>query len=124
MASGMTVRKDFAKLDSIIRGTPGQIEAFGRSVATEMTSDIVLSFGTSPSAPGDPPGVDTGALRSSIHWDPEGKTRWIIADGVIYGLHLELGTSKMAARPFVGPVFMEWRQRKLGAYAKSYGLIV
>jgi HK97 gp10 family phage protein len=47
--------------------------------------------------------VDTGALRASIHSEEEGPVTWIVADGVEYGIHQELGTWKMAAQPFMVP---------------------
>jgi len=110
------------KLDEILRNTPDKINDWMDGVAQEIVNDIKLSFGTSPSAPGDPPGVDTGALRASMRWERGGQFQRIVYDGVEYGVYLEYGTSKMSARPFISPVFFEW-QRKLAADAKRFGLI-
>lgn len=55
------------------------------------------------SAPGSPPAIDTGALRASIHTEQAGAATFLVADGVEYGAHLEFGTRKMAARPFMQP---------------------
>lgn len=47
--------------------------------------------------------VDTGALKSSIGvWTTKPMTR-DIGDGVEYGIYIEKGTSRMAARPWLGP---------------------
>lgn len=40
-------------------------------------------------------------------------SRWIIADGVEYGVYVELGTSRMAARPALVPAF-ESHTKNLG----------
>lgn len=62
-----------------------------------------------PSLPGQPPNEDTGALRRSIetHIRAEGKSPVVeVAAGgpsAPYAPHLEYGTSKMAARPFMRP---------------------
>jgi len=47
--------------------------------------------------------VDTGALKSSIHTGRVGVAHYVVADGVEYGIYQELGTSRMAAHPFVIP---------------------
>jgi HK97 gp10 family phage protein len=56
--------------------------------------------------------VDTGALKNSIHVEPEHErlTR-IIADQVTYGIFQELGTYKMAAHPFMTPAVEAVRTR-------------
>ena len=72
-----------------------------------------------PSAPGEPPAIDTGILRASLIAEvtkfPFGVTGRVGPDishirensntgtDVEYGLYLELGTRKMAARPFLRP---------------------
>ena len=49
--------------------------------------------------------VDTGRLRASIHITPArpGEIKYLISDGVEYGVHIEYGTSKMDAQPFFRP---------------------
>ena len=49
--------------------------------------------------------IDTGALWNSIEAEPKQGNRmlWWIHDGVEYGIWQELGTYKMAARPFMLP---------------------
>jgi len=119
----MTVRLNKAKLERLIRETPERADQMLRGVATEIVNDIVLSFGSGVSAAGDPPGVDTGTLRASMRWSKDGKLRYLVQDGVIYGIMLEWGTENMAARPFVTPVFEEWRQRKFADYVRDFGVM-
>lgn len=122
MSAEFRIEIDTAKLDAVIRETPGQVEALLDSLAETLKNDIVLSFGTSPSAPGDPPGVDTGALRASMGWKSEGDKRRVVHDGVEYGVMLEFGVERIAPRPFMGPAFERMRA-KLPDYVRNFGLI-
>jgi HK97 gp10 family phage protein len=78
------------------------------------------------SRPGQPPAIDTGVLRASIMSDVQVRGMNVIgkvgpdvekiaakADvgtDVEYGLYLELGTSKMAPRPFLRPSLRRTRR--------------
>ncbi len=64
------------------------------------------------SAPGEAPASDTGNLAKSIRVKLEKARGYaeVIAHAP-YAPHLEFGTSRMAARPFMGPAFH--RNRKL-----------
>ena len=106
----------------MIRETPRRVEEFLNAEAEDVTNDIVLSFGTSPSRPGQPPGVDTGALRLSMRWDSVGRFVRHIMDGVLYGIFLEWGTTKMAPRPFMSPAF-ERKRKNFADHARRFGLI-
>ena len=46
---------------------------------------------------------DTGALSNSIHSEKQTDMLYIVADQVEYGIWQELGTSKIAAKPFMTP---------------------
>lgn len=117
------VQKDTAKLQQLIRQTPEQVTDLLRGAAQEMVNEIVLGFSDqSPAPAGGPPGVDTGELRASIGWTPDGAGRVLIHDGVEYGKYLELGTEKMPARPFVGPVFERWRMGEFARFARDFGV--
>lgn len=118
----MTFTADLRKSRQIRQASPKKRDEFGRSVVTEMTTDIKLSFGESPSSPGDPPGVDTGALRASIHSEKVGTAAWEIMDGVEYGIMHEFGTVHLPPRPWMVPVFMSW-EREILTYAKAFNWI-
>lgn len=72
------------------------------------------------SAPGSPPAIDTGKLVGSV-------THKISADGLdaaigtntAYGAHLEFGTKKMAARPWLFPAFERNRKGIVKRIAKA-----
>ncbi len=49
--------------------------------------------------------VETGALRASLNAERVGEAHYIVSDGVEYGVFQELGTSRMAAHPFLVPAF-------------------
>lgn len=117
---------DLSGIDKLQRAAPDDASRWLDMVATDIVSDIKLSFGTSPpgkkyvrdngvvhvaSQAGYPPNVDTGALRASMRWEAAGKLRRMVMDGVEYGYKLEVGTSEVAPRPFVSPVFIAWRQK-------------
>lgn len=112
MATVSRVVIDKTKLDAIIRVSPQKAGRFVRATALEGEAYTKRSFTVSPSAPGEAPGVDTGALRASIHVENIGKFRQAIVVGVDYGIHLEFGTSKMAARPFMNPMAL-WLQGEI-----------
>lgn len=62
--------------------------------------------GSSPSAPGEPPGVVTGELRRSMAHEVEKTPQGVtgrVGTNKEYAVPLEFGTSNMAARPFLRP---------------------
>lgn len=59
-----------------------------------------LSYNKSPSAPGEPPHVQTGQLRGSVAHERTGMIARV-GTNLKKGRALELGTSKMAARPWL-----------------------
>ena len=66
------------------------------------------------SAPGQAPATDTGNLVNSIGVQFTGETRAIVYVGAEYAPHLEYGTARMAARPFMTPAAEAARPRFLG----------
>lgn len=89
-----------------------------RALAFEGERIVKESFGTSPggrtyrrgsvshtaSLPNYPPNVDTGNLRASIRVRPINAQKFEIVAATEYAAYLEYGTSKMKARPFMGPM--------------------
>ena len=105
------VKLDVTGIDRLLATEPAKVEAWLEAFAESVLTDIVLSFGTSPSAPGNPPGVDTGTLRASMRREKTGALEQTISDGVEYGQYLEDGTERIAPRPFMRPAFDRAQQR-------------
>lgn len=64
--------------------------------------------------------VLTGALRNSLHAEPVNDLTWKVADGVLYGVFQEFGTSRMAAHPFLTPAIESQRQAFLDAMKELF----
>jgi phage gpG-like protein len=65
-----------------------------------------------PSVPGSGPAVRTGRLRSSISWRVEADGIGLYADvgsAVEYAGYVELGTDRMAPRPYLRPALIAAR---------------
>jgi len=102
---GPQVILNMNKLLELEREAPGRADEAVGKVAKLCTDIIGLSWSDQqPSPPGGPPGVDTSALKNSVVYEPGNEPlTWIVHDGVEYGVHLEYGTEKMAARPWLLP---------------------
>lgn len=128
----LEIKVDTKGLERIIQQEPQRVDRWLRGVASEMVSDIKLRFNSGPpgrrykrggkyhvaSSPGESPNSDTGALKASIRHTPAGNLKYHISASGIYGPYLEYGTARMAARPFMGPVFTDW-QGKIEKDAKE-----
>jgi len=88
----------------------------GELVRAEAVKSIsVPTSSAGPSDPGDPPHADTGKLRQSIMVRVDGDSV-IVGSPLKYSLWLELGTSRMAARPFLAPAVY----RMMGAIKRLF----
>jgi len=121
MSNDIKIELDTARLDMLKAGIPERaeniLEAAARRIETRAKESMKggstgagrdargrFTKGSHvPSAPGEPPHVDTGALRSSIHVEQNKPMTRDIMDGVEYGIHLEFGTTRMEARPWLTP---------------------
>lgn len=63
--------------------------------------------------------VDTGRLRNSITHQQESENVEVIGSNVSYSVYVELGTSKMSARPFLRPA-AEGHAAEYAAILKSF----
>ncbi len=128
--------------------TKENVEAMGKAVLL-LERDVKLHFtklGTGKaikrgkkthraSVPSKPPAIDTGTLRASIMSDVTvvsgnviGKVgpdveyiaaKTPVGTDVQYGLYLELGTSKMAPRPYLRPALKRTRQKVNRIFRKA-----
>jgi len=87
-----------------MKSLDSDVRNFVLDVAHHCESYIKDNFSTeSPSAPHEPPAVDTGYLKSSIVTSLKNTKTAILRVGAEYGIYLEYGTEKMQPRPFVLP---------------------
>jgi hypothetical protein len=119
MANDFRVDVKFNNFQALVKQAPAAADRAIEAMAREGERYIKQSFGTSPSSAGDPPGVDTGALRNSINVQQRGAMVRAIADGVEYGVMLKFGTSRMAARPFMAPAAM-WLDKQTERIFKDF----
>lgn len=76
-----------------------------------ITEGAVSGKNHVPSRPGEPPNADTGVLHSRIHVEQPGPLRVLVVADAPYAAPLEKGTSRVAARPFMGPAARAKRKR-------------
>lgn len=101
----MRVVVDTTKLKAIRNGSGDAVQDILRKLAQDMEGDVKMSFNAqSPAPAGEPPGVDTGNLKNSVLAEPDGND-WVVGVGAPYAIHLEYGTLRMSARPFMRPAF-------------------
>lgn len=124
-------------LEQLVKNTPDKLDRWLAQAMDEIRNDVVLSMNTSPSGrkykrgdkehtasvAGYPPNVDFGALIGSIKVNRIGRLRYKLEDGVRYGYWLEMGTSRIAPRPFIRPVIDTWRRKKLLDHAKKFRML-
>jgi hypothetical protein len=86
------------------RGASGQFTAGTTEVVQNRGGRKAIGkliYGAFPSAPGDPPHKQTVRLLASVAWELVGDAIARVGMNLRYGRWLELGTRKMAARPWL-----------------------
>lgn len=71
----------------------------------------VQGAGHVPSKPGEPPNLDTGLLTSKTTARRTAPLKAVAESAAPYSVALEMGTSKMAERPFMRPAARTVRQQ-------------
>src|SRR5690349_15220147 len=113
MANAFSIKwhgdKVLAKLDKTVERKMALIGEVVRAEAVKSVSMPTSTLG--PSSPGDPPHIDTGKLRQSIFRKMIDSQTVIVGSSLKYAFYLELGTAKMAARPFLRPALYNSLQK-------------
>jgi hypothetical protein len=78
-----------------------------------ITTGSVSGKNHVPSLPGEPPNADTRFLHLNIEAVRMGHLKARVESRAPYGMDLELGTAKMAARPYMRPATAKKRARVL-----------
>lgn len=92
---------------SVVRTMPGE----GARVVTGTGGSTGIRGKYVASNPGAAPGVRSGQLRNSINNEKAGRLKREVGTNVRYAPFLEFGTSKMAARPFMGLGFSRGKDK-------------
>jgi len=118
------------ELQTISGGAEGVVEDVISDLAADTQVEAVLAIqdpgktgriytrgnvSHQASAPGQAPASDTGNLMGSVAVDFEGELTAYVGTHVVYGKHLEFGTSRMLPRPWLLPSF---EKAKIGVSAK------
>ncbi len=115
------VRLDDRALKQLMSDFPDKVDDAIASFAFDGQAWVQDQIGSdgSPSAEGGFPGIDTGTLKNSFTVEPAGEMARRIVTAVEYAIHLEFGTSKMEARPFMLPL-ASWMEREAETAMRSY----
>jgi HK97 gp10 family phage protein len=93
--------------EKVIREVGQALFAGGQIIEAEakisITEGAVSGKGHVPSLPGQPPKNDTGTLVSHIETTQTAPLVVEVSSNAAYAVPLEVGTSKMAERPYMGP---------------------
>ena len=108
----------------LVRNTA--VEEIQRGTKTGETYELYSPRRThTSSAPGEFPATDTGFLVSQISTDVHTKGNSVVGQIISsapYSKHLEFGTTKMSARPFMQPS-LEKNKRKIREIFKKGGYV-
>lgn len=93
-------------------------EEMKNSITSGPKSGVIYSRGNKvhrASAPGQSPANDTGKLASGINYNKVSDNLHEIKITTPYALPLEVGTSKLAPRPFIMPAILSVKKKLLKA---------
>lgn len=89
-----------SELSTAVYAIAAQVEV---DAATSITSGAVSGKGHVPSKPGEPPNADTHQLDRSIHVKTVTPLNALVVADAPHAASMELGTSKVAERPYMRP---------------------
>lgn len=100
-----------------------------KSIKQKGTGRVYPRKGQPPhqaSSAGQPPATDTGNLGNNISSSVKARADGAVVGQIIaateYAVHLEFGTSQMAARPFMTPALRQNR-KKINKIFEEHGVI-
>lgn len=114
---GLKQKRNSNGLNIVSTALAARLHTYGKQV--EQNAKRSMRDGGDPHVPslsGEPPRIDTKTLHESITTETErdqrtGETETRVGTNVDYGLHLELGTSKMKPRPWLRPALQGIRKK-------------
>lgn len=109
------------RLDAIIQQAAERTAAQARTAiqSPPKTGRIYRRHGRihQASAPNEAPATDTGFLVNSIATRRGGRLSWEVLAAASYAAYLEMGTMRMAPRPFLMPALLaqaKWLSARIG----------
>lgn len=112
------LRKLAANADQLGAMVFAAADAIKTDARLSITAGSVSGAGHVPSKPGEPPKRDTGHLDTNIEAYRTGKLTAEVRSQAEYAAHLEFGTSKMAARPYMRPA-VKRAEPKIKKFARA-----
>lgn len=94
-------------------------EALRAEAAFLITQGAVSGKGHVRSKPGEPPNEEFGTLRAGLNTIQTAPLRVEVESTARHALPLETGTSKMAARPSMGPATQRTRKEIVALVGKA-----
>lgn len=97
---------DFRRYGQKVYTNVGKAVLNGCMIVEREAKQSIVGPSTEVSEPGEPPKIKTGRLRASITHRMGYEDDQVVGEvgtNVEYAAPLEYGTSRMAARPFLGP---------------------
>lgn len=79
--------------------------------AISITTGAVSGKNHVPSRPGEPPNADTHELSNAIRSQKKGRLEYRVVSDSDHAVPMELGTSKVEARPHMGPALARNKDR-------------
>lgn len=89
-----------------------------------ITNGAVSGKAHVPSRPGEPPKNDTGVLANNIETVHVAPLRVEVSSNAPYAAALEYGTSKMAARPYMGPAVARKRKEVVALVRRAVNSVI
>lgn len=118
------IKRNVTRGVMLVRNTA--VEEIQRGTKTGETYELYSPRRThTSSAPGEYPATDTGFLVSQISTDVHTKGNSVVGQIISsapYSKHLEFGTTKMSARPFMQPS-LEKNKRKIREIFRKGGYV-
>ena len=106
------------------RRIAGALDEQGAEMADQAKAAVGRANAGTPSEAGEPPRLVTGRLQASIAHEVETDANSVtlrVGSGDRKAKHLEVGTSSMAARPFLRPTLQETIKRLVAAVSAATG---
>jgi HK97 gp10 family phage protein len=102
-----------------VDGVLNKLKAYANGTRTRVENVIAETLLTIEADAKELAPVDTGLLRSSIHSNLQGSFKGTVSVNVDYAIHIEYGTVKTPAQPFLIPAYQKNKDEFLKALKEA-----